>query len=289
MTSVRIDAHHHLWKYSNHEYPWISDTMTALRRNFLTEDLKRELQDAAIDACISVQARQTLQETEWLLDIADHHQFIKGVVGWVPLIDETICDQLERIAARPKLVGVRHVLHDEPDDFYILREDFNRGIGVLKNFDLAYDILVFERHLPQTIQFVDQHPKQRFILDHIAKPRIKENILSPWRENIFELAKRRNVYCKLSGLLTEANWKSWTERDLEPYFDIVLEAFRPERLMFGSDWPVVTLASGYKRWVDTVSRLISRLSVNEQSRIFGGTAEEAYQLGGLDEKVALPT
>jgi L-fuconolactonase len=282
MTSTHIDAHHHLWKYSSDQYPWMSQSMGVLRRDFLAEDLRSILHDTGIDAAITVQARQTLEETEWLLGIADHHPFIEGVVGWVPLTEKSVGDRLGQFAARPKLVAVRHVLHDEPDDLYMLRKDFTRGVGRLKGYDLAYDILVFERHLPQTIQFVDQHPQQRFILDHIGKPRIKEGLLSPWRENILELAKRDNVYCKISGMVTEADWKLWTESDLQPYVDVVLEAFRPERLMFGSDWPVVIVASEYKRWLDAARRLISRLSADEQARILGGTAEEAYQLRRQD-------
>jgi L-fuconolactonase len=173
---------------------------------------------------------------------------------------------------------VRHVLHDEADDFYMLREDFNLGVDQLHARGLAYDILVFERHLPQTIQFVDRHPNQIFILDHIAKPRIREGVLSPWKENIQALAKRDNVYCKLSGMVTEAQWNSWTRDDLIPFFEIVLSAFGPKRLMFGSDWPVLTLASSYKKWSDTVRSLIAALSADEQELVSSGSAIEAYRL-----------
>jgi L-fuconolactonase len=203
---------------------------------------------------------------------------IRGVVGWVPLVDARLGECLDRLSQNPRLKGVRHVLHDEADDFYMLREDFNRGVDQLHARGLAYDILVFERHLPQTIQFVDRHPNQVFILDHIAKARIRERILSPWKENIQALAKRDNVYCKLSGMVTEARWNSWTRDDLVPFFEIVLSAFGPKRLMFGSDWPVLTLASSYKKWSDTVRFLIGALSADEQELVSSGSAIEAYRL-----------
>jgi L-fuconolactonase len=278
MPTPRIDAHHHLWQYSHEQYPWMSENMGILRHDYLVNDLREVLQQSGIDCAVAVQARQTLEETEWLLDLADRSPFMQGVIGWVPLVDDNVRDHVEKCFDRKKLVAVRHVLHDEADDCYMLRKDFDRGVGLLKEFDLSYDILIFERHLPQTIKFVDRHPRQTFVLDHIAKPRIKDGLLSPWRENMFELAKRRNVYCKLSGMVTEADWKTWTEADLQPYFDIAVEAFGPERLMFGSDWPVVLVACAYKQWVDTVRRLVSSLSVDEQESIFGGSAKIAYHL-----------
>jgi L-fuconolactonase len=225
-----------------------------------------------------VQARQTIEETRWLLGLAGSSDLIRGVVGWVPLVDANVAKQLEAVAAEAKLKGVRHVLHDEPDDFYMLRDDFNRGVSRLKDFGLQYDILIFERHLSQTIQFVDRYPNQRFVVDHIAKPRIKNQVRSPWQELITELARRENVYCKLSGMATEADWRLWTERELRPYFDITLNAFGPKRLMFGSDWPVILVACGYKRWADMVGSWVSELSAAEQTLIMGGTAKLAYSL-----------
>jgi L-fuconolactonase len=278
MTVDRIDAHHHLWKYSREQYPWMADNMDVLRRDFLVDDLSKVLQDTGIRGVVTVQARQMVEETEWLLALAECNDFIRGVVGWVPLVEEGIRGRLEKLSRHPKLKAVRHVLHDEPDNFYMLREDFNRGIAHLKDFNLRYDILVFEHHLPQTVEFVDRHPQQVFIVDHIAKPRINDKILTPWRENIIKLARRENVYCKLSGMVTAANWVGWTEKDLRPYFEIVIEAFGPGRLMFGSDWPVVLLASSYQRWVEMVQRAISGLSMDEQARILSDTAKEAYRL-----------
>ena len=273
-----IDAHHHLWNYSEEQYPWMSDKMQVLRQNYLPDDLQVVMQASGVDGTVAVQARQTLQETEWLLDLANQHPFIRGVVGWAPLIDPAVGQELEKFAAHPKMKAVRHVLHDEQDDFYMLREDFNRGIALLKNYGLRYDILIFERHLPQTITFVDKHPSQIFIVDHIAKPLIREGQISNWRENLMELSKRENVYCKLSGMVTEADWQTWTDASLSPYFEIVLQAFGPARLMFGSDWPVLNLASNYDQWVQTVKRAIRTLSATEQARIMGATAKDAYRL-----------
>lgn len=252
--------------------------MDSIRRDFLAPELDRTVHAAKIDGVVTVQARQSLVETEWLLDLAAGHDFIRGVVGWVPLADPGVGSYLEKYCHHPKLKSVRHVLHDEADEFYMLREDFNRGVSQLEDIGLRYDLLIFERHLPQTIEFVDRHPNQIFILDHIAKPKIKSRILSPWREHMRELARRENVYCKLSGLVAEAGWNTWTENDLRPYIDAVLECFGPSRLMFGSDWPVLLVASTYKKWIDVVDRSTAHLSISERDRLFGGTAKHAYGL-----------
>jgi len=275
---VLIDAHHHLWHYSEPDYPWISQGMTELRRDFLIPELQAVMRGAGVDGTLAVQARQTLEETEWLLGLAERHTELLGVVGWVPLIDSDVENTLDRFASNPKLRAVRHVLHDEADDFYMLRDDFNHGISLLRGYGLAYDILIFERHLPQTLQFVDRHPEQVFIVDHIAKPKIKEGVLSPWNGNIAELARRQNIYCKISGMATEADWNRWAPEQLRPYFDTVIAAFGPKRLMFGSDWPVLTLAGTYRRWVDTFLSFISELSLKEQQDICRETAIRAYNL-----------
>jgi len=205
-----IDAHQHFWKYRPEQYAWIGEHMQAIRRDFLPNDLEGSLRAAGIGGAVSVQARQSLEETIRLLDLAEGHGFLRGVVGWVPLTEPAVSGVLDKLAGRAKLKGVRHILHDEPDDGYMLRADFNAGISLLRRFHLADDILIFERHLPQTLQFVDRHPNQVFVLDHIGKPRIRERVLSPWRESITDLARRENVYCKLSGVVTEAARKSWT-------------------------------------------------------------------------------
>ena len=275
---MKIDTHHHFWKYSTQDYGWMSDRMQVIRRDFLPADLKAEISAAGIDGVVSVQARQELRENSFLLDFAAQNDFIRGVVGWVPLIDANVKGELERLASNKKLKGIRHVLHDEADERYMLRDDFNRGIGLLKDFNLAYDILIFEKHLPQTLQFVDRHPEQVFVLDHVAKPRIKDGYLSPWQSNIVQLAHRPNIYCKISGMVTEADWQNWTEEQLQPYLETVLGAFGTKRLMFGSDWPVCLLACPYKRWVEVVEHFLSQLSADEQARIMGQNAAEVYRL-----------
>jgi L-fuconolactonase len=276
---MRIDAHHHLWKYSTAEYGWITPDMAALRRDFLPNDLEPMMHFFGIDGTVAVQARQTVEETAWLLDLAAKYPIIRGVVGWAPLTEGAGARKhLEKFAAHPRLRGLRHVVQDEPDPRYILRTDFNQGVDALLEFKLRYDILIFERQLPAAIEFVDRHPKQIFILDHVAKPRIKDKVISPWDRNMREMAKRQNVYCKLSGMITEADPARWTPADLQPYIDVTLEAFGPRRLMYGSDWPVVLAAGDYARWFRTVQNAIAKLSTPEQDRILGGTAVEAYGL-----------
>jgi L-fuconolactonase len=278
MSNECIDAHHHLWRYLPPGPPWMADGMEVLRRDFLIDDFRVVTAEVGVTGTIAVEAERTIEETTWLSQVAASNDLICGVVGWAPLTSPTGMSEVERIASLPKMKAIRHPLHDEPDDQFVLRDDFNRGIAALKRFNLRYDILIFEKHLPQTIQFVDRHPDQIFILDHVAKPRIRDRVLSPWNENIRELARRANVYCKVSGMVTEAEWDTWSEEDLFPYIETVVEAFSPKRMMFGSDWPVVNLASSYRRWIDTVRTAIAQLSTTEREWIFGRTAIEAYGL-----------
>ncbi|MBM3754149.1 MAG: amidohydrolase [Acidobacteria bacterium] len=273
-----IDTHHHFWKYSTKEYGWISDSMKVIRRDFLPPDLEKTLKDAGVDGAISVQARQSVEESDWLLGMAEKNKFLLGVVGWVDLRSKDVDKDLERLAKHKKFKGVRHVVQDEPDDNFILGAAFNEGIKKLIKYDLRYDILIFEKHLKASIAFVDKHPRQMFVLDHVAKPRIKDRVLSPWRENMIELAKRPNVYCKISGMITEADWQKWTSADLAPYLDGAMEAFGPKRLMFGSDWPVMLVAGQYKPWVELVKKTIARYTKDEQERILYKNAVEAYKL-----------
>jgi len=273
---LKLDSHQHFWKYSTAEYGWIDDP--SLRRDFLPDNLHKELRAAKIDGSISVQARQTIGETEWLLSLADQHKFIRGVVGWVPLTSPSVEADIEKFAARKKLKGVRHVIQDEKDDQYVLRDDLNAGVSLLDKHGLAYDILIFDRHLPYAIEFVDRHPKQRFIIDHIAKPRIREAAALPWRDNLREIAKRPNVWCKISGIATEADHKHWTEAQLRFYIDAAIDAFSPKRVMFGSDWPVCLSAIPYKNWVDLMHRATQQYSIPERMSIFGGAAAEAYRI-----------
>ena len=274
---MRIDAHHHFWRYDPVAFDWIDDEMELIRKDHLPADLERELEPAGVDGVISVQARQCLAETRWLLELTKHHDFIKGVVGWVELASPRVEAVLESLM-HPKLKGLRHVVQGEPDDEFILGADFNRGIRSLARFNLVYDILVLPRHLPFTIRFVDQHPTQLFVLDHVAKPLIRDGVMEPWARQIRELALRPNVYCKVSGMVTEAHYRTWTDTQLRPYFDVVLEAFGPHRLMFGSDWPVCLVACEYDRWHTLVSNWIKDLTFDEQARVLGGTAIAAYRL-----------
>jgi L-fuconolactonase len=278
MSKARIDAHHHLWRYLPPGPAWMADGMEGLRRDFLIEDLRAVTAEVGVTGTIVVETERTIEETGWLSLVAASDDLIRGVVGWAPLTSPAVVAELERIASLPKMKAIRHPIHDESNDQFVLRDDFNRGVAALKQFDLRYDILVFEKHLPQTIQFVDRHPDQVFILDHVAKPRIRDRVFSPWRENIGKLARRSNVYCKVSGMVTEADWHAWSEEDVSPYIETVVEAFTPNRLMFGSDWPVMTLASSYGRWMATIQSAIAQLSVTEKERILGGTAVEAYGL-----------
>lgn len=273
-----IDAHHHYWQYNPVEYDWIDDSMKVIRTDFLPDKLAPTIQEAGIDGVVSVQARQLVKETDWLLGMALQNKFMKGVVGWLPLIEADIESYLEKYSGEKLLKGLRHVIQGEPDQEFILRSDFNRGISLMKKYALVYDILIVERQLSNTIRFVDQHPDQAFVLDHIAKPCIGRNELSPWKENIQELAKRENVSCKISGMVTEANFQSWTPEQLQPYFDVILEAFGSDRLLFGSDWPVCLVATSYKNWMELVKKNISQLPKSEQIKIMGENAIRIYRL-----------
>jgi len=274
-----IDAHQHFWHYDAAEYGWIDDSMASLRRDFRPSGLYPEITQAGVAGTIAVQARQTLEETKWLLELARDNSFIRGVVGWAPIAEASFPKLLEELAENPKLVGLRHVVQAEPDGF-LAGAAFNEGIKALAKAGLAYDILIVERQLPEAIAFVDRHPNQAFVLDHLAKPRIAEAQLERWARNMTELAERENVYCKLSGMVTEADWHRWTIASLQPYVDAALEAFTPRRLMFGSDWPVCTVASTYNQWISAVGELLAKLSGEERGRVFAGTAVEAYSLKG---------
>lgn len=273
-----IDSHHHFWKYDPIEYDWIDDSMKVIRKDFLPENLKTTIQEAGVDGVISVQARQSVEETDWLIGMAHQNEFIKGVVGWLPLVQKDIEEYLEKYADEKKLKGVRHVIQGEPDPEFMLRKDFNHGISLLKKYSLVYDILIVERQLPNTIRFVDQHPEQVFVLDHIAKPLIGRNELSPWKENIQKLARRENVNCKISGMVTEADYQKWTPSQLLPYIEVILEAFGPDRLLFGSDWPVCLVATTYTNWVNLVRKNVTPYTKTEQAKIMGENALRLYQL-----------
>ncbi|MCE4566968.1 amidohydrolase family protein [Maribellus sp. CM-23] len=273
-----IDTHHHFWNYNPVEFAWIDDEMAAIRKNFLPEDLASTIQNSGVDGVVTVQARQCLEETEWLLQLASENEFIKGVVGWLPLADKNIQTILDKYHGNRWLKGVRHVVQGEPDPEFILGEAFNQGVSQLKVYGLVYDILILEHQLANTIRFVDRHPDQLFVLDHIAKPKIKTNEIQPWHKLLKELAKRENVSCKISGMVTEADYQHWTEAQLQPYFDAVFNAFGPARLLFGSDWPVCQVATNYSAWLQLVKKQVSKLSSEEQNQIFYHNALKAYHL-----------
>jgi L-fuconolactonase len=272
---MRLDSHQHFWNYSATEYPWIKREWP-IRRDFLPPDLWPELKATGLDGCIAVQARQSLKEARWLLELADLHPIIKGVVGWVDLRADDVEAQLKRFAPHSRFVGVRHVVQDEPDEDFMLRAEFQRGISRLKQFNLAYDILIFPKQLPAAIKLVAKFPAQRFVLDHIAKPFIRAGTLEPWATQVRELAKSGNVWCKVSGMVTEAKWRAWKPADFRPYLDIVFDAFGEDRLMFGSDWPVCLLAGSYAEVFDLVADYIATLPGPARKKILGDNAARFY-------------
>ena len=275
---MKIDSHHHFWKYDPVEYSWMNEDMGILKSDHLPTDLKKEIDAAGIDGVVSIQASQSMKETDDLLRYAAEEDFVKGVVGWFPLADDRVGESLAKYAENPWLKGVRHVVQDEPDNRFILGRDFNRGITLLKEFNLVYDILIYERQLAPSIEFVDRHPELVFVLDHVAKPRIRDGAMEPWADLMRQMAERPNVSCKLSGMATEADLANWTESQLIPYLDVALEAFGPDRLMFGSDWPVARLAVEYGPWVKLMTTYLSKLSLSEQAAIWGENAIQAYKL-----------
>ncbi len=278
-TAMRVDAHQHFWRYDPAEYGWIGEGMERLARDYLPADLAPLLAAQGIDGSVAVQARQTLEETRWLLELATKHPAILGVVGWVDLRSSDVGEQLREFAGNPRFVGVRHVVQDEPDVRFLLGEAFVRGLQQLHGFGLTYDLLLFQPQLPAAVELVAMMPEQPFVLDHLAKPLIKAGSLDPWQADIHALARHPHVSCKLSGLVTEAAWQGWQRSDFTPYLEVALDAFGPNRLMMGTDWPVCLLAAEYPDVVGIVTDFISRLSDSEQALILGGTASRFYRLG----------
>jgi L-fuconolactonase len=275
---MRIDAHQHFWHYAPAEYAWVDDSMAALRRDFLPADLKREMDRAGIDAGVAVQARQTLEETRWLLELADANPFIAGVVGWVDLQADDVAEQLEPFARNAKLIGVRHIVQSEPDDRFLLRPAFRRGISILEDLDLAYDVLIYPKHLPVAIEFVSRFRTQRFVLDHLAKPEIRTGEMRQWEKHIRELAQAPNVFCKISGLVTEADWLRWTSQEIRPYLDVAFDCFGAHRLIAGSDWPVCTVAADYGRTLSLVEDYLQSRPPSERDAVMGSNAARFWRL-----------
>jgi L-fuconolactonase len=272
-----IDAHQHFWRYNAGEYGWIDDSLAALRRDFLPPDAAIEMRAAGFDRCIAVQARQTLAETRWLLALADEYPFIAGVVGWVDLQSDGLEAQLETFASHPRLVGVRHIVQDEPDGF-LGRPEFRRGIDRVEHFGLAYDILVYPRQLSSAAELAAAFPSGRFVLDHLGKPEIRSGAFDDWRRALDVLAALPNVCAKLSGLVTEADWRTWTAAALGPYVDAALDAFGADRLMIGSDWPVCTAAGTYRDVMHAIVTALDGRTAAERDAVLGGTARRFWNL-----------
>ncbi len=274
---MRIDSHQHFWRYSSATHGWIDDRMAAIRRDFGPEDLAPQLRACGIDACITVQVDQTLDETHKMLAAADAHPWIAGVVGWVDLRSPAVRDQLQAVASHPKLLGVRHIVQGEPDPRFVLQPEFQRGIAALAEFDLAYDVLVYPHQLPAAVELAARHPQQRFVLDHLGKPRIRTNDLLPWAKDLAAFGRLPNTSCKLSGMVTEADLEHWRDADLAPFFHRALDAFGPQRLLYGSDWPVCLVASSYARWFELVQSWLAPLATPERAAVLGGNAARIYR------------
>lgn len=275
---MAIDAHQHFWKYDPVRDSWITDEMQVLRQDYMPQDLWPVLQKKGVEGCVLVQSDQSYEHNEFLLKLADENEFVKGVVGWVDLQDENIKDVLSSYTQHKKVKGFRHILQSEPNRALMLKPEFKRGIAALRDFNYTYDILIYPDQLKYAAELAATFPAQIFILDHIAKPNIKELLIDNWQQGIEALAKNQNVYCKISGMITEANWQTWKKEDLIPYIDVVMSAFGVERVMFGSDWPVCLVAGSYEDVIDVVQKYFSTFSVNEQHLFFHENAKKVYNL-----------
>ena len=273
----RIDSHQHFWQYNGAEYTWMTDAMQLLKQDFMPTDLDSLLHQIGFDGCIAVQARQSIEETNWLIKLANENNFIKGVVGWVDLRSPNIYEMLSGYTSHKKLLGVRHVVHDEADDNFMLQPAFQNGVAALKEFNLTYDLLLFAKHIPVALQLVEKFPEQYFVADHIAKPFICKKEFSPWKEDLKELAKHPNVFCKLSGMVTETKWNDWKADDFKQYLDIVAESFGTNRIMIGSDWPVCTLSGNYSSTMSIVINYANQFSKEISDGILGGNCINFYK------------
>ncbi len=274
----RIDTHQHFWKYDPTKQVWMNGDMEILKTDFLPEQLQPILQNSNLDGCISVQANQAEEDNIFLLDLAESYPFIRGIVGWVDLCAENIEQRLDYYQQFKKIKGFRHVLHDEKQRDFMLRPDFINGISKLKKYKYSYDVLIFTDQLGYTMDFIKTFPEQAFVIDHIAKPLIKQQILSEWKTFMKAITSFPEVYCKISGLVTEADWKNWKKEDFKIYLDVVIESFGVDRIMYGSDWPVCLLAATYEEQYNVVADYFSGFSEVEKSKIFGGNSISFYQL-----------
>ncbi|MGE5521407.1 MAG: amidohydrolase family protein [Candidatus Dadabacteria bacterium] len=275
---VRIDSHQHFWIFDPVRDSWITEDMSVIRKDFLPSDLEPVLKENSFAGCVAVQADQSEEQNRFLLEKADSHPFIFGVVGWVDLQAEDIKERLEYYTSFEKLKGFRHILQGEPKRDLMLTHDFRRGVALLEKFGFTYDILIYPDQLEYTKQLVEEFPQQKFVIDHLAKPYIKDKKIEPWKQQISAIAANENVYCKLSGFVTEADWRNWTKEDFDPYFDVIVNSFGVDRIMFGSDWPVCQVAAQYGEVVEKVADYFSGYSEEEQEQIFGINAINFYNL-----------
>jgi L-fuconolactonase len=275
---MRIDAHQHFWKFDPLRDSWITNDMAVIRRDFLPGDLQPLLQQNGFDGCVAVQADQSEEETRFLVDLAKENAFIKGVVGWVDLQAENSTERLEYFKRHEVVKGFRHILQGEKERDLMLHARFKKGIALLEQFNFTYDILIFPDQLKFARQLVSSFPNQKFIIDHLAKPYIKTKKIEEWKRDILQMTQYENVYCKISGLLTEADWQNWKKEDFIPYLDVAVEAFGSNRMVFGSDWPVSLLAGSYKKVVNVVADYFASFSKAEQDQFFGKNAIQFYNL-----------
>jgi L-fuconolactonase len=273
-----IDSHQHFWIYNPIRDSWIDESMNILKRDFLPIDLLPIVKTEKINGTIAVQADQSENETEFLLGLAEEFSWINGVIGWIDLLNKNVEERLEYFSAYKKLKGFRHIIQAEPDENFMLSDKFQNGISCLRHFNYTYDILIYPHQIPAAVKLSEKNPDQKFILDHIAKPLIIKKEFEPWASGIKELAKNKNVYCKISGLITEADYKKWKEEDIHPYLDIVFEAFEDERILFGSDWPVCLLAGTYNQVKSLVENYMTNASVEEKEKVFAKNAISFYNL-----------
>ena len=273
-----IDSHQHFWKYEPVKHNWIDDDMSVIRRDFSPFDLSKVYKESSIDGCVAVQADQTLEETDFLIDLASNNSFIKGIVGWVDLRAENIENVLEKYSTDKIVKGFRHVVQGEADHNFLLRPNFSRGISLLEKHNFTYDILVFPHQLGSVLEFVKKFPHQTFVIDHIAKPYIKDGYFEGWATMVTAIGKHENVSCKMSGMVTEADFNTWTPEQIHPYMNVALEAFESSRILFGSDWPVCLVAGNYSKIKKLTTDFISQLSQIEQNSIMGTNAIEFYNL-----------
>ena len=275
---MKIDSHQHFWRYDAVRDAWITDSMAVLKRDFLPEHLAAELAANGLDASIAVQADQSESETMFLLGLAEKNKSVAGVVGWVDLSSPRVGERLEHFSHSSKLRGFRHIAQSEPDDRFLAGENFVKGVAQLRAFGFTYDILIYPKQLPAAIELATRLPEQRFVVDHLAKPEIKSGKTAPWAAHMKEIAQNKNVFCKLSGMVTEADWKRSKADDFKPYLNVVFGAFGAERLMFGSDWPVCLLAATYRQVKQLIEEYVKGFSQSDKEGIFGGNAARFYGL-----------